>query len=174
MDSIRRTIPNKQNLEFDVEIVKVTEEQFISGYIIKLENNNQGTFTRQKNKNTRGYKQFLCERSGKPTGKSTGDPSQTRCNTCPAYVSFRFVTENGQKAVIIRKNLLHTGHIIGEKSQEGKNHIHGELVSFIRNLTVLNKKANEIIVEVADWSSSRGHNDPGDGSIQHLKTSSTS
>ena len=48
------------------------------------------------------------------------------------------------------------------KVSRGKNHIDGELVSFIRNLTVLNKKANDIIVEVADWSSSRGHNNPGD------------
>ena len=35
-------------------------------------------------------------------------------------------------------------------------------MSFIRNLTALNKKANDIIVQVADWSSSRGHNDPGE------------
>lgn len=73
-DSIHRTIPDIQNLEFDVEIVKVTEEQFVYGYLNKLQNNNQVTFTHQKNKNTRGYKQFLCEQSGKPMRKSTGDP----------------------------------------------------------------------------------------------------
>ncbi|KAL0146736.1 hypothetical protein M9458_058076, partial [Cirrhinus mrigala] len=76
------------------EVTSFTGEEtdFMQGYIRKVEEEAHCCF-KSSVSTRKNYFYFACERSTKPSGKSKGEPTKTRANSCKAYVSFKLIKD---------------------------------------------------------------------------------
>lgn len=110
----------------------------------------------------KNYYVHACERSSKPSGKSTGKACDTRANACEAYVSFKFQEEAGFTAVIIRQQLSHTGHDLANPGEKKRNPIHPELLGFIEMWLTQGLSISQTVIRSCEWACSRGYTDKHD------------
>ncbi|KAL0969910.1 hypothetical protein UPYG_G00234410 [Umbra pygmaea] len=76
------------------------------------------------------YYYYGCDRGNHSAGKSNGEASKTRANSCKAYISFKVITDTGISGAIIQKMQHHTGH--DENNSKEKNRIHPDLHSLVK------------------------------------------
>ncbi|XP_078515592.1 uncharacterized protein LOC144780925 [Lissotriton helveticus] len=157
-----KSIKSTQHGSTDVEVLPVfgSEEDFIQNYIDNLQADGHGTFTVRKQRGS--YIQRLCDRHNKAKGASSGSPSKTRANGCPAYVSFSFEQGANITACVVRRELQHKGHSPQSPVEKRVSRIHPELVQYIEILAFSGRKTRDIIPLVAEWSKERGFVDSED------------
>lgn len=141
-----------KSVETEVYLVTSSEDEFIRCYLDKMEENKEGRFQRSKRAESLSLKTFLCERHEKPRGKSQGNPSKTRANSCKSYVSFKFTGDGIRKACLVRKNTKHSGHCLDNRQEWKVNRIHPNLIAFIKKLSKEGLKKEEIVTRVKNWS----------------------
>lgn len=141
-----------KSVETEVYLVTSSEDEFIRCYLDKMEENKEGRFQRSKRAESLSLKTFLCERHEKPRGKSQGNPSKTRANSCKSYVSFKFTGDGIRKACLVRKNTKHSGHCLDNRQEWKVNRIHPNLIEFIKKLSKEGIKKEEIVTRVKNWS----------------------
>ena len=139
-------------VETEVYLVTSSEDEFISCYLDKMEKNKEGRFQRSKKAESLSLKTFLCERHEKPRGKSQGNPSKTRANSCKSYVSFKFTGDGIRKACLVRKNGKHSGHSLDNRQEWKVNRIHPNLINLITKLSREGLKKEEIVAKVKNWA----------------------
>jgi hypothetical protein len=68
----------------DVEVVTCSREDYIQKKLLSYE----GNFSVRKTSSD--YVYCRCDRGRTPSGKSSGDPTKSRANSCKSFVSFSF------------------------------------------------------------------------------------
>lgn len=148
---VERTIEN---------VGTVPDELFMKNHLDGLNDIGKGRFSCRKNR--KNVVQWRCERSSCPKGSSTGDPKMTRANSCPAYVSFCFVTSANVRGCVVRQMCEHSGHDISSTKENKVNRINEDLVEFIHRGISQGLSNSAILLKAIDWSQSQGKNDFSD------------
>jgi hypothetical protein len=129
-DTIWRAVQKSAGVEIDLQLLSTSLDDFVSSYLNTIKCSGYGTFVHRSNLSNTCIR-YSCDRHSKPSGKSTGEPTQTRANKCPAYISFEEVVKGSRRGVVIRKSLGHSGHDPLVVEQWKVNRICPERTSFI-------------------------------------------
>ncbi|XP_067247240.1 guanylate-binding protein 4-like isoform X1 [Chanodichthys erythropterus] len=132
LEGIRRKLKKVRDVRVIQEVIPFSGEEtdFMQGYIKKLEEETKSTFKSAVSTH-KDYFYFACERSTKASGKSKGEPTKTRANSCKAYVSFKIIKDGSFTGAVVNKMLQHNGHDVCMREEGVKKHIDPELLTFI-------------------------------------------
>lgn len=83
---------------------------------------------------------------------SSANPEVTRANSCPAYVSFQFVTENNVRECIVRLMPEHCGHSLLNHKENAINRVDDELVQCINECLLQGLSNSEILLRSVEWA----------------------
>lgn len=145
----RRIKQSFENLEENIP-----EEVFMRNRLDRINEMEKGRFLYKKKRPN--VIQWRCERSHHATGSSTGDPMKTRANSCPAYVSFQFVSSGSFRGCIVREMCEHSGHDITNMEENATNRINEDLVEFIHDCISKRVSNSAILLKATDWSQRLG------------------
>lgn len=118
LEGIRRKLKKVRDARVIQEVIPFSGEEtdFMQGYIKKLEEETKSTFKSPVSTH-KDYFYFSCERSTKASGKSKGEPTKTRANSCKAYVSFKIIKDGSFTGAVVNKMLQHNGHDVCMKEE---------------------------------------------------------
>ncbi|XP_049329099.1 uncharacterized protein LOC125790044 isoform X2 [Astyanax mexicanus] len=156
---VRRKLKKVTDPDVIQEVVVFDEQwDFMKSYIKKLEDETQSYF-KSPVCTHKNYYYYACERSSKPTGKSKGKPTQTRANSCGAYVSFRIIRDAAFTGAVVNKMLKHHGHDVDIQEEGVKNPVDPELLGFIEMWLEQGLSVSETLLKSVDWAERHGHVD---------------
>ncbi|KAG9262254.1 hypothetical protein AMEX_G24009 [Astyanax mexicanus] len=147
-------------VERQIHVLKgETHEDFMRTYVDVLHLQGRGYFISRKSRSP-NLIQWKCERGNKASGASSGNPEKTRANSCPAYVSFQFVTDNNISGCIVRVLAEHSGHDISNSQENGVNRVDEDLLNYIHECLSQGLSNSEILnSSTVRWSRTYGKND---------------
>lgn len=143
---IKRSVENLED--------SIPEDVFMMNHLDMLNKEGKGRFLYKKKRPN--VTQWRCERSHKATGSSTGDPVKTRANSCPAYVSFQFISSVNFRGCIVREMCEHSGHDLNIMKENGINRINEDLIEFIHECISKGLSNSAILLKATDWSQRLG------------------
>ncbi|XP_026076677.1 uncharacterized protein LOC113054993 isoform X2 [Carassius auratus] len=160
LEGIRRKLKKVRDARVIQEVIPFSGEEtdFMKGYIKKLEEETKSTFKSPVSTH-KDYFYFSCERSTKASGKSKGEPTKTRANSCKAYVSFKIIKDGSFTGAVVNKMLQHNGHDVCMKEEGIKNLIDPELLTFIEMWLGQGLSISETLLKSVDWAERHGHMD---------------
>lgn len=151
--------PHDSRIHQDVVVIRGDVKEFMNDYINDVEEREHCYFhppvCPREN-----YYHYGCDRGNQSTGKSNGEATKTRANSCKAYISFRFIMDAGVSGAIIQKMLQHTGH--DEDTCKEKKRIHPELHSLVKIWLEQGCSISKILIKSHDWAQQNGHMDKKD------------
>ncbi|XP_049329726.1 uncharacterized protein LOC111196604 isoform X2 [Astyanax mexicanus] len=146
-------------VERQIHVLKgETHEDFMRTYVDVLHLQGRGYFISRKSRSP-NLIQWKCERGNKASGASSGNPEKTRANSCPAYVSFQFVTDNNISGCIVRVLAEHSGHDISNSQEDGVNRVDEDLLNYIHECLSQGLSNSEILLRTVRWFRTYGKND---------------
>ncbi|XDV16607.1 hypothetical protein PO909_016249 [Leuciscus waleckii] len=160
LEGIRRKLKKVKDARVIQEVIPFSGEEtdFMQGYIEKLEEETKSIF-RSPVSTHKDYFYFACERSNKASGKSKGEPTKTRANSCKAYVSIKIIKDGCFTGAVVNKMLQHNGHDVCLKEEGVKNRIDPELLTFIEMWLDQGQSISETLLKCVDWAERHGHMD---------------
>ncbi|XP_077065703.1 uncharacterized protein LOC143718571 isoform X2 [Siphateles boraxobius] len=151
--------PHDSRVHQDVVIIRGDAKEFMESYINEVQEKEHCYF-RPPVCPRQDYYYYGCDRGNHAAGKSNGEATQTRANSCKAYISFKVITDAGISGAIIQKMLQYTGH--DEANSKEKNRIHPDLHSLIEIWLQQGCSTSEILIKSCDWAQQNGHVDKKD------------
>jgi len=160
LEGMRQKLKKVKDARVNQEVIPFSGEEtdFMQGYIKKLEEETKSIF-RSPVSTHKDYFYFACERSTKASGKSKGEPTMTRANSCKAYVSFKIIKDGCFTEAVVNKMLQHNGHDVCLKEEGVKNRIDPELLTFIEMCLDQGQSISETLLKCVDWAERHGHMD---------------
>ncbi|XP_016359910.1 uncharacterized protein LOC107702182 [Sinocyclocheilus anshuiensis] len=158
IECVKQKLKKVTDPEVIQEVVVFEYEDFMQSYIKKLEEETHSYF-KSPVCTHKDYYYYACERSNKPTGSSKGKPTQTRANSCRAYLSFKIIKDAGVTGAVVHKMLKHNGHDINMQEQGIKNHADPELLAFIDMWLEQGLSVSGTLLKSVDWAERHGHID---------------
>ncbi|ELU09453.1 hypothetical protein CAPTEDRAFT_200318 [Capitella teleta] len=125
---VRESIRKDAGVEFDAHVVRQEREAFIADQLSSL--STSGHYVPRKITGP-DYHYYQCERSRKKSGRSSGDPSKTRANSCTGFVSFKFSTHGQILLCTVKVRKSHTGHNISNVEEAKKNRLDSDMVAYM-------------------------------------------
>ncbi|XP_050695858.1 uncharacterized protein LOC126985268 [Eriocheir sinensis] len=146
-----------KGVALEVVAVEGDRQEFIYGYLTRVYERRQGTFSKPKVFAKQTI--YECERSAQCKGNSSGDPTKTRANGCSAYVSFLFEEGATVTACVVRSRLTHNGHDPTNREESRVSRIDLSLRFMIEGRLSAGMRVSEVMGEVAKWNKTQGYSD---------------